>query len=104
MLVEFNRKRNEIWIDKGTDFHIGSMKSWLEKNAIEMYSIYKKVKSVVAERCVRTLKDKFYKYMTSISKNVYIDILDDIYIDFNKKNNNEGLKFKVGDNDRILKY
>ena len=65
--------------------------------------------------------------MTSISKNVYIDKLDDIvnkynnrchrtikikpvdvkpriYIDFNKKNNKEGLKFKVGDNARISKY
>ena len=43
------------------------MKSWLEKNAIEMYSTYDKEKSVVAERFIRTLKNKIYKYMTSIS-------------------------------------
>ena len=47
------------------------MKSWLEKNEIEMYSKYNKGKSVVAERFIRTLKSRIYKYMTSISKNVY---------------------------------
>ena len=60
------------------------MKSWLEKNAIEMYSIHKEGKYVVAERFIRTLKNKIYKYMTSTSKNVYIDKLDDIV---NKCNN-----------------
>ena len=53
------------------------MKSLLEKIAIEMYSIYKEEKSVVAERFIGTLKNKIYKYMTSISKNVYIAKLDD---------------------------
>ena len=43
-----------------------------------MYSPYNEGKSVVAERFIRTLKNKIYKYMTSISKNVYIDKLDDI--------------------------
>ena len=43
-----------------------------------MYSIHNEGKSVVAERFIRTLKTKLYKYMTSISKNVYIDKLDDI--------------------------
>ena len=42
------------------------MKSWLEENSIEMYSIHKEGKSVVAERFIRTLKNKIYKYMTSI--------------------------------------
>ena len=42
-----------------------------------MYSIHNEGKSVVAERFIRTLK-KIYKYMTAISKNVYIDKLDDI--------------------------
>ena len=60
------------------------MKSWLEKTDIEMYSIRNEGKSVVAERLIRTLKNKIYKYMTSISKNVYIDKLDDIV---NKCNN-----------------
>ena len=54
------------------------MKLWLDKNDIEMYSTYNKGKSVVAERFIRTLKNKICKYMTSISKNVYIDKLDDI--------------------------
>ena len=96
------------------------MKSWLEKNAIEMCSRHNKGKSVVAERFIRTLKNKIYEYMTSISKSVYIDKLDDIvhkynntyhrtikmrpvdikpsmYINFNKENNKEDPKFKVGD-------
>ena len=41
-------------------------------------------KSVVAERFIRTLKDKIYKYMTSLWKNVYIDKLDDIVNEYNK--------------------
>ena len=45
-----------------------SMKSWLEKNAIEMYLTHNERKSVVAERFIRTLKNKVYKYMTSVSK------------------------------------
>ena len=49
------------------------MKSWLQDNDIEIYSTYDKVKSVAAERFIRTLKNKIYKYMTSISKNAYID-------------------------------
>ena len=43
-----------------------------------MYSIHNKVKSVVAKRFIKTLRPKIYKYMTSVSKNVYIDKLDDI--------------------------
>ena len=43
-----------------------------------MYSMHNEGKSVVAERLIRTLKTKIYKYMTSVSKNVYIDKLDDI--------------------------
>ena len=54
------------------------MKLWLEKNAIEMYSAHNERKFAVAERFIRTLKHTFYKYMTSISKNVYIGKLDDI--------------------------
>ena len=49
-----------------------------------MYSTYNEGISVVAERFNRTLKNKIYKYMTSVSKNVYIDKLDDIV---NKYNN-----------------
>ena len=53
------------------------MKSWLQDNNIEIYSAHNEGKSVVAERLIRTLKNKIYKHMTSISKNVYIDKLAD---------------------------
>ena len=89
-----------------------------------MYSIRNEGKSVVAERFIRTLKAKIYKYMTSSSKNVYINKLDDIvdeynntyhraikmkpvdvkdktYIDFKKEVNDRDPKFKVGDHVRI---
>ena len=92
-----------------------------------MCSTYNEGKSVVTERFITTLKNKIYKYMTWISKNVYINKLDDIvnkynytyhstikmksvdvksstYIDFNKKNSKEDLKLKVGDDVRASKY
>ena len=92
-----------------------------------MYSIHKEGKSVVSERFTRTLKVKFYKYMTLISKNVYIDKLDDIVNEYNntyhrtikmkpvdvkdnahnafsKEVNGKDFKFKVGDHVRISKY
>ena len=92
-----------------------------------MYSTNNEGKSVVAERFIRTLKSKIYKHMTSISKNVYIDKLDDIvneynntyhatikmkpidikdntYINTDQEINNKDLKFKVGDRVRISKY
>ena len=43
------------------------MKSWLEKNGIDIYSTHNKRKSFVDERFIRTLKNKIYKYMTSVS-------------------------------------
>ena len=48
-----------------------------------MYLLQNEGKSAVAERFIRTLKTKIYKYMTSISKNVYIDKLDDIVNEYN---------------------
>ena len=75
---ESNRKPNKVWVDKGSKFYNRSMKSWLVKIDIEMYSTHNEGKSVVAERLIRTLKNKIFKYMTSISQNVYIDKLDDI--------------------------
>ena len=68
---------NKILVDKGSEFYNRSMKQWLEKTAIEMYSTHNEEKSVVAERFVRNLKNKIYKYITSISKSKYIDELDD---------------------------
>ena len=92
-----------------------------------MYSTNNEGKSVIAERFTRTLKNKIYKYLTSISKNVYIDKLDDIvrkynntyhisikmkpvdvkddtYIYFKKEVNDKDPKFKIGDHVRISKY
>ena len=60
------------------------MKSWLERNDIEICSTHNEEKSVIAERFIRTLENKIYKYMTSVSKHVYINKLDDIV---NKYNN-----------------
>ena len=91
-----------------------------------MYSTHNEGKSVVAERFITTLKNKIYKYITSISKNVYIDKLDDIvnkynniyhrtikmkpadvksstYVDFSKKIIDKGSKFKIRNTVRISK-
>ena len=92
----------------------------------EMYSTHNEGTSVIAERFIRTLKSKIFKYMTSISKNMYIDKLDDIVkkynnthtsikmkpvdvkdntsIDFKKEVNDKNPKFKVDDHVRISKY
>ena len=78
ILKESKRKPNKLWVDKGDEFYNNSFKKWLKDNDIEIYSIHNEGKSVAAERFIRTLKNKIYKYMTSISKNVYIDKLDDI--------------------------
>ena len=65
---ESNRKPNKIWVDKGSKFYNRSMKLWLEKNDIEMYSTHNEGNSVVVEGFIRFLKNKIYKYVTSIKK------------------------------------
>ena len=92
-----------------------------------MYSTFNQGKSVVAERFIRTLKNKMFKHITAISKNVYVDVLDDIinkynnkvhrtikmkpidvtsdsYAEYNEDSNKSNPKFKVGDHVRISKY
>ena len=83
MLDDSNRKPNKTWVDKGSDFYNSSFKRWLKDNYIEMYSIHNEGKSVVAEEFIRTLKTKIYKYKTAISKNVYIDKLNDMVNEYN---------------------
>ena len=77
-LIKSRRKPNKIWVDKGSKFYNRSMKSWLQGSDTEMYSAHNKEKSVVAKRFNKTLKNKFCKYPTLISRNVYNDKLDDI--------------------------
>ena len=78
ILDDSNRIPNKIWADKGSEFYNNSFKKWLKDNDIELYLIHNEGKSFAAEKFVRTLKTKIYKYMTSVLKNVYIDKLDNI--------------------------
>ena len=85
ILKESNRKPNKIWVDKGSEFYDNSFKKRLKDNDIEMYSTNNERKSVIAERFIKALKNKIYKYMTTISKNMYVDKLDDIVKEYNNK-------------------
>ena len=60
------RKPNKIWIGGGNEFYKRSMKSFLQNNDIQMYSMHNEGKSFIDERFVRTLKNKIYKYMTLV--------------------------------------
>ena len=126
ILNDSNRKPNKIWVDKGNELYNNSFKIWLKDNDIEMYLIHNDGKWVSAERFIRTLKTRIYKYTTSVSKNVYVDKLDDTvgehnktyhrtikakpidvkyntYIDFKKEVTDKDTKFKVGDKVKISK-
>ena len=83
ILDNSKRKPNEIWVDQGSEFYNTYFKKWLKDHNIEMYSTHNEVKSLVAERFIRTLKNKIYKQMTAISKNVYFDVLNDIVDKYN---------------------
>ena len=83
-LKESNRKPNKIWLHKGSEFYNRSIKLWLEVNAIELYWPHNEGKPVATvERFIKTLINKVYKYMTLVSKNVYIDKLDYIVKKYN---------------------
>ena len=62
---------------------ISFFRKWLDGHDIKMYSIHSDGKSVVAERFIRKLKNKIYKHMTPVSKNVCFDVLDDIVDKYN---------------------
>ena len=125
-LNRWRSKPNEIWVDQGGKFYNKRFKRFQKINNIEMYSTYKEGKSVVAKRFIRTLKNKIFKHMTAISKNVCFDVLDDIvnkynntvrrtikmkrmdvtpdsYAEYNEKFNEKDPKFRVGDRVRISK-
>ena len=127
IIKQSNRKPNKIWVDQGGEFYNNVFEKWLSDNDIKMYSTYNEGKSAVAERFIRTLKNKLYKHMTATGKNVYYDVLDDVvnkydntkhstinmlipidvknnkrvYID---EHNEKDSKFKVGDRVRISRY
>ena len=85
-------KPNKIWVDQGGEFYNKLLEKWLLDNDINMYSTYNEDKSVVAERFIRTLKNKLYKHMTATVKNVYYDVLDDVV---NKYNNTKHSTIKM---------
>ena len=126
-IISKERKPNKIWVDQGSEFYNQSFKDFLKINNIEMYSTFNEGKSVAPERFIRTLKNKIFKHMTAISKNVYFDVLDDIvnkynntvhrtikvkpidvtndsFAEYNEDSNKKSPKFKVGDHVRISKY
>ena len=127
IIDDSKRKPNKTWVNKGNEFYNHSFKKWLQDNDIVIYSTNNEGKFFIAERFIRTSKNKIYKYMTAISKNVYIDKLDDIvkeynnkchtsikmkhvdvkddtYIEGKKETNDKNPKFKVVDHVRISKY
>ena len=125
IIKQSNSKPNKIWVDHGGEFY-NVFEKWLSDNDINMYSTYNEGKSVVAERFIRTLKNKLYKHMTATSKNVYYDVLDDVANKYNNtkhstikmkpidvknnkrvyidEHNEKDSKFKVGDRVRISRY
>ena len=127
ILNSSKRKPNKIWIDQGSEFYNNSFKKWLKDNDISIYSTDIEGKSAVAERFIRTLKNKIYKHMTAISKNVHFDVLDDIadeynntyhssikmkpidvkdgsFAEYNEESNEKDPKFKAGDHVWISKF
>ena len=103
IIKQSNRKPNKIWVDQGGEFYNHNFKKWLSDNHIIMSSTCNKGKSVVAERFIKTLKNKLYKHMTATGKNVYYDVLDDVVNEYNNTNHNT-IKMKpkdVGDNKRV---
>ena len=103
IIKQSNRKPNKISVDQGSEFYNRVFKKWLSDNDIVRYSTFNEGKSVVAERFIRTLKNKLYKHMTATGKNVYYDVLDDVFSEYNNtKHNNIKMKPKdVGDNKRV---
>ena len=125
-IISEGRKPNKIQVVQGSKFYNELLKRFLKINNIEMYSTYNEGKYVVAERFIRTLKNKIFKHMAAVSRNVYFDVLDIIvdkynntvyrsikmkpmdvtsnfYAEYNEDANEKDTKFKVGDHIRISK-
>ena len=72
------RKPEKMWVDKGKEFYNKDV-----QDLIELYSTQNEEKSSIVERCIRTMKEKMYKYFTANSTNVYIDVLPDLVKEYN---------------------
>ena len=72
------RKPEKMWVDKGKVFYNKDV-----KDLIELYSTENEEKSSVVERWIRTMKEKMYKYFTANSTNVYINVLSDLFKEYN---------------------
>ena len=68
-VISKGKKTNKIWVDQGGKFCNKVFKRFLKINNIKMYSQYNEGKSVVAEKFIRSLKNKIFKHMTAVSKN-----------------------------------
>ena len=119
IIKQSNRKPTKIWVDQGGEFYNNVFKKWLSDNDIIIYSTYNEGKSVVAERFIRTLKNKLYKHMTATGKNVYYDVLDYVVSKYNNtkhstiknnkrvyidEHNEKDSRFKLDDRVRISKF
>ena len=100
-IISEGRKPNKIWVNQGSEFYNNSFKDFLKINNTEMHSTYNQRKSVVTERFIRTLKNKIFKQMAAVSRNVYFEVLNDIV---NKYNNTIHRAIKVGDHAGVSKY
>ena len=104
IIKQSNRKPNKIWVDQGGEFYNQVFKKWLSNNDIIMYSTFNEGKSVVAERFIRTLKNKLYEHMMATCENVYFDVLDDVVNEYNNTKDNT-IKMKPkdvkNDNNRV---
>ena len=90
--IKYVLKPNTIWVDQVGEFYNNVFEKRLSENGINMYSTHNEGKSVVAERFIRTLKNKLYKHITATGKNVYYDVLDDVV---NKYNNTKHTTIKI---------
>ena len=74
------------------NFTTSFLRGFLKINNLEMYSTYNEGKSFVPKRFIRTLKNKIFRHMTAVLKNVYFDVLDHIV---NKYNNTVHRTIKI---------
>ena len=79
------RKPKRLWVDQDTEFYNRVFREWLEKNDVEMYSVYNEGKAVVVERFNRTMKEWMWRYFSANNTHRYYDILDTLISSYNAK-------------------